>query len=72
MWKPYSVVTTGLISFGFSEKALVSKFFTVWPRTTQPRSPPLSFEPGSSEFCLASAAKSPPALIFFKDRRLWP
>src|SRR3981189_1119814 len=37
---------------------------TNWLRSAQPRSPPLSLEPGSCEYCLARAAKSLPALAW--------
>src|SRR2546428_32992 len=61
-WKPNGVRTgSGEISPFFNAKSARSNCGIISPRRTQPRSPPLGAEPGSSELSLASLAKSPPA-----------
>ena len=45
-------------------KAAVSKLLTKDPRVTHPKSPPLLFEPGSSENSFANSEKESPCSIF--------
>ena len=54
MWKPNSVRTGSLNSSLARAKAASSKAGTIRPRSTQPRSPPLFAEPGSSGLALPS------------------
>ena len=64
MWKPNCVLTGSEISFFFSANAILSNSGTVWPFEIVSL-PPFAFEPVSSEYFFASAAKSPP---FFELR----
>jgi len=43
-----------------SPKAVFSNSGTVWPCVSQPRSPPLSLVPGSSEYFLARSSNLAP------------
>ena len=62
-WKPNGVRTgSALISPFFSAKSACSNWGTMSPLLTQPRSPPLSLEPGSSDISRASLPRSSPAL----------
>src|SRR2546426_341655 len=62
-WYPNGVRTgSGDTSPFFSSKTACSKAGTISPLPTSPRSPPLSFVPGSSDTSRASLAKSSPAL----------
>ena len=49
----------------FIANSAASNASSVVPFSSQPRSPPWFFEPRSSEFCLASSAKSLPPLASF-------
>ena len=63
-WYPKELLTGPTISFSFAANAASSNSFTIRPRENEPRSPPLAFEPVSSDSAFARAAKSAPPLSF--------